>query len=85
MTRTVAAQTPSPSAQAPLAAGKKQQAAPDLGCTYYDEKMVGHAGTCGYAKKDKKRYLCYSNSDTTQSQIQAGCESKLRQAEESKQ
>jgi beta-lactamase regulating signal transducer with metallopeptidase domain len=84
MTRTVAAQTPSPSAQAPPPAGKKQEAAPDLDCTYYDEKTVGHAGTCGYDKKDKKKYLCYLNSDSAQSQTQIGCEWKLRRAEESK-
>ena len=73
MTRTVAAQTASPSAQAP-----------NLDCTYYDENSVGHAGTCGYDKKDKKKYLCYLNSDPAQSQTQIGCEWKLRRAGESK-
>jgi beta-lactamase regulating signal transducer with metallopeptidase domain len=84
MTRTVAAQTASPSAQAPPTAGKKQGAAPDLDCTYYDEKTVGHAGTCGYDKKDQKKYTCYLNSDPAQSQTQIGCEWKLRRAAESK-
>ena len=84
MTRTVAAQTASPSAQAQPPTGKKQAAAPDLDCTYYDDKTVGHAGTCGYDTKDKKKYLCYLNSDTAQSQTQIGCEWKLRRAEESK-
>ena len=84
MTRTVAAQTASPSAQAPPPAGKKQKAAPDLDCTYYDEKTVGHAGTCAYDKKDKKKYLCYLNSDPAQNQTQIGCEWKLGRAEESK-
>jgi hypothetical protein len=82
MTRTVAAQTASPSAQAPPLAGKKLEAAPNLDCTYYDEKTVGHAGTCEYDPKDKKKYLCYLNSDMTQSEIQIGCEWKLRRAEE---
>ncbi len=82
MTRPVAAKTASPAAQA-QPTGKKQ-AAPDLDCTYYDEKTVGHAGTCGYDKKDNKRYLCYLNSDTAQSQTQIGCEWKLRRAEKSK-
>src|SRR5205814_640219 len=49
MTRTVAAQTASP-------AGKKQ-AAPDLACTYYDKLTVAHAGTCGYDKNDKKKFV----------------------------
>jgi beta-lactamase regulating signal transducer with metallopeptidase domain len=84
MTRTVAAQTASPSPQAPPAAGKKQAAAPDLDCTYYDEKTVGHAGTCGYAKKDQKTYVCYLNADPAQSQNQMGCEWKLRRAAGSK-
>ena len=68
----------------PAPRGQKQQAAPDLACTYYDEKTVGHAGTCGYDKKDKKKYLCYLNSDMAQSQTQTGCEWRLRRAEESK-
>ena len=84
MTRTVAAQTASPSAQALPPAGKKQSAAPDLDCTYYDEKNVEHTGTCGYDKNDKKKYLCYLNSDPAQSQTQIGCEWKLRRAAESK-
>lgn len=84
MTRTVAAQTASPSAQAPPPAGQKQKAVPDLSCTYYDEHTVGHDGTCGYDKKDKTKYSCYLNSDTAQSQSQIGCEWKLRRAEESK-
>ncbi len=82
MTRTVAAQTAGPSAQAPPPAGEKQEAAPDLDCTYYDVKTVGHAGTCGYDRNDKKKYLCYLNSDPAQSQTQIGCEWKLRRAEE---
>jgi beta-lactamase regulating signal transducer with metallopeptidase domain len=84
MTRTVAAQTADRSAQAPLAAGKKQGTAPDLECTYYDEKTVAHAGTCGYEKNDQKKYACYLNSDPAQSQTQTGCEWKLRRAAESK-
>jgi beta-lactamase regulating signal transducer with metallopeptidase domain len=84
MTRTVAAQTASPSAQAPSPAGRKQKAATNLDCTYYDENTVGHPGTCGYDKKDKKKYLCYLNSDAAQSQTQIGCEWKLRRAGESK-
>jgi beta-lactamase regulating signal transducer with metallopeptidase domain len=84
MTRTVAAQTVNPSAQAASAADQKQKAAPDLDCTYYDENTVGHAGTCGYDKQDRKKYLCYLNSDMTQSQMQIGCESKLRRAEQAK-
>jgi hypothetical protein len=84
MTRTVAAQTANPSAQASPPSGQNQEAAPDLDCTYYDKKTVGHAGTCGYDKKDKKKYLCYLNSDPEQSQTQIGCEWKLRRAEESK-
>ena len=83
MTRTVAAQTPSASAQAQPPAGKKQGPSANLDCTYYDG-AVGHEGTCGYDKKDKKKYLCYLNSDMTQSQTQIGCEWKLRRAEESK-
>jgi hypothetical protein len=83
MTRTVAAQTASASAQAQPPAGKKQGSSANLDCTYYDG-AVGHEGTCGYDKKDKKKYLCYLNSDMTQSQTQIGCEWKLRRAEESK-
>jgi beta-lactamase regulating signal transducer with metallopeptidase domain len=84
MTRTVAAQTASPSAQAPPIAGKKQVAAPDLDCTYYDQDKTtaGQEGTCGYDPKDRKTYLCYLNSDTAQSELQIGCEWKLRRAEE---
>ena len=82
MTRTVAAQTAGPSAQAPPPAGEKQEAASDLDCTYYDVKTVGHAGTCGYDRNDKKKYLCYLNSDPALSQTQIGCEWKLRRAEE---
>jgi beta-lactamase regulating signal transducer with metallopeptidase domain len=82
MTRTVAAQTTSPSAQAPPTAGKRQQAAPDLDCTYYDNKTVGHEGTCGYDPKDRKTYLCYLNPDMTQGELQIGCEWKLRRYEE---
>jgi len=81
MTRTVAAQTASPYSQAPYRAGKKQDAAPDLSCTYYDEKTVGHEGTCGYDKKDNTKYRCYLNADTAQSQTQIGCEWKLRRAD----
>jgi beta-lactamase regulating signal transducer with metallopeptidase domain len=95
MTRTVAAQTVSPSAQTPPSASTasimqqrlrllfEQAATPDLSCTYYD-KGVGHDGTCGYDKNDKKKYLCYLNSDPAKSQTQIGCEWKLRRAEESK-
>ena len=84
MTRTVAAQTASPSAQAPPIAGKKQVAAPDLDCTYYDQDKTtaGQEGTCGYDPKDRKTYLCYLNSDTAQNELQIGCEWKLRRAEE---
>jgi len=86
MTRTVAAQTASPSAQAGTpGAGKKQEAAPNLDCTYYDAeggKDVGHAGTCGYDPMDKKRYVCYLNSDMAQSQLQPACEWRVRRAEE---
>jgi beta-lactamase regulating signal transducer with metallopeptidase domain len=84
MTRTVAAQFPNPSAQAPPPAGKKQ-AAPDLDCTYYEPKTAPptpHEGTCGYDPKDRKTYLCYLNSNTTQSELQDACEWKLRRAEE---
>jgi bla regulator protein blaR1 len=84
MTRSVAAQTASPSAQAPPIAGKKQ-AAPDLECTYYDVNTVPptpHAGTCEYDPKDKKQYLCYLNSDVAQSESQTACEWKLRRADE---
>jgi hypothetical protein len=45
---------------------------------------VGHPGTCGYDKSDKKKFVCYLNSDKSQSQAQIGCELKLRRAEESK-
>jgi beta-lactamase regulating signal transducer with metallopeptidase domain len=83
MTRTVAAQTTSPSAQGPQAAGK-QQAASDLACTYYDKINMAHAGTCGYDKNDRKKYVCYLNPDMAQSEPQIGCEWKLRRAEESK-
>ena len=83
MTRTVAAQTASPSAQGPQAAGK-QQTAPDLACTYYGKLTVAHAGTCGYDKNDKKKYVCYLNPDMAQSEPQTGCEWKLRRAAESK-
>ena len=76
MTRTVAAQGQPPTAE--------KQAAPNLDCTYYDEKTVGHEGTCGYDKKDKKKYLCYLNADTAISQTQVGCEWKLRRAEAAK-
>jgi beta-lactamase regulating signal transducer with metallopeptidase domain len=84
MTRTVAAQTANPSGQATPIAGNKQ-AAPDLDCTYYDVKTVPptpHAGTCEYDLKDKKTYLCALNSNTAQSELQTGCEWKLRRAEE---
>ena len=84
MTRTVAAQTASPSSEAPRPAGKEHKAAPDLSCTYYDEKTVGHEGTCGYDKEDKTEYRCYLNTDTAQSQTQVGCEWKLRRAGEAK-
>lgn len=83
MPRTVAAQTANLSAQGPPPAGKRQ-AAPDLDCTYYDEKAVGHEGTCGYDKNDKKKYVCYLNADAARSQTQIGCEWKLRRAEEAK-
>ena len=80
MTRTVAAQTAGPSAQLTPAAGKKQAAAPDLDCTYYDEK--GHPGTCGYDPKNRKTSLCYLNPDLKQSELQEGCEWKLRRYDE---
>jgi beta-lactamase regulating signal transducer with metallopeptidase domain len=85
MTRSVAAQTSGPSAQAPPIAGKKQAAAPDLDCTYYEPKTVPptpHAGTCEYDPKDKKQYLCNLNSDAAQSESQTACEWKLRRLEE---
>jgi beta-lactamase regulating signal transducer with metallopeptidase domain len=85
MTRTVAAQTGSPSAQAPPLAGTKRATAPDLDCTYYDQKTAPptpHPGTCAYDPKDKKQYLCYSNANAVQSESQIACEWKLRRADE---
>jgi beta-lactamase regulating signal transducer with metallopeptidase domain len=78
MTRIVAA--------APSPADKKKT--PNLDCTYYDKHivgLVGHAGTCGYDRNDKKKYACYLNSDTAQSEPQSGCEWKVRRAEAAKQ
>jgi hypothetical protein len=84
MTRSVSAQPASPSAQAPSTPDKKQGNAPDLDCTYYDERTAAHPGTCGYDRRDKKKYVCYLNSDNSQSQTQIGCEWKLLRAEEAK-
>ena len=72
MTRTVAAQTPSPSA-----------AAPDLACSYYHDG-VEYAGTCAYGKKGEPKYVCYMTSDSTKRQMQSACEWKLRRADEAK-
>ncbi len=76
MTRTVAAQSP---------ADRKK--APNLDCTYYEQKIpgpVGHAGTCAYDKRDQTRYVCYLNSDPARSQLQVGCKWKLQRAEAAK-
>src|SRR5262249_34706599 len=81
MTRTVAAQTAGSSAQVPPPAAKKQEAAKDLSCTYY-ENGVGYAGTCGYDEKDKTKYRCYMNEDTARSNPQIACEWKVRGPQE---
>ncbi len=83
MTQTVAAQTGSSSAQTG-SAGKKQAASNDLSCTYYDEAIKPHPGTCGFDKEDKTKYRCYLNDDPARSQPQIGCESHVRRAQESK-
>lgn len=81
-TQSVTAQTSTSSAQASSAA-KTQQESKDLTCTYYDGG-VGSEGTCGYDKKDKTKYRCYSNQDSAKSQDQIGCEWKVKRAEAAK-
>jgi len=81
MTRTVAAQTASPSSQGTYPAGKKQ-AAPDLACTYYYNGMGSDDATCGRDKEDKTKYRCYLNADPTRSNPQAACEWKVLRFEE---
>ncbi len=81
MTRTVAAQTASPSAQRQPTAGKKQ-AAPDLACTYYDRGVPSEPATCGRDQEDKTKYRCYLNADPTRSNLQSACEWKVLRFEE---
>ena len=81
MTRTVAAQTASPSAQGQPTAGNKQ-AAPDLACTYYYNGVGSDDATCGRDKEDKAKYRCYLNTDPTRSNPQSACEWKVLRFEE---
>jgi beta-lactamase regulating signal transducer with metallopeptidase domain len=83
MTRTVAAQTASHSAEAQPPVGKKQ-AAPDLSCTYYHNGVGSDEATCGRDTEDPAKYRCYLNADPTQSNPQAACEWKVLRAEASK-
>ncbi len=57
----------------------KQEASKDLSCTYY-EKGIGSPGTCGFDKQDHTKYRCYSNQDSTKSNLQIGCEWKVQRA-----
>ena len=75
MTQSVAAQ---PATAQTDQAGRSR----DLACTYY-ERGKGFPGTCGYDTKDKKSYRCYLDADPGRSQLQTGCEWKLRRALES--
>ncbi len=76
LTRSVTAQTFSEPSHADHQAGPNK---PDLSCTYYDPQSRPHEGTCGLDKRTKE-YLCFSNENRSLSELQIGCESKVRRA-----
>ena len=73
LTQSVKAKT----AESSAGNGKSATTKRELSCTYYLPDGKAHPGTCGFDKKNKKSYLCYSNVDPKLSQTQIGCESKL--------
>lgn len=78
-TQPVAAQTSKPLAQAD-SGGKNHKASKDLSCTYYSDINVGSPGTCGVDKHDKTQYLCIADRNPEKSQLQSGCEWKVKRA-----
>jgi TonB family protein len=50
---------------------------PDLSCTFYDGKGVGHAGTCEVNATNEQQYLCRQNDEDKQAQLQIGCKEKV--------
>lgn len=55
----------------------KNHGRPDMSCTYYDA-LHGHNGTCEVHQGDKGLYFCASNDDKKLSQLQTGCEWKVK-------
>lgn len=49
---------------------------PDLACTYYDPRVIGHDGICDVQHIANGRYTCIRLDDKKQSQRQIGCEWK---------
>ena len=78
LTQSVASQT-SKSTDPAESAGKRQASSKDLSCTYYEDGK-GSPGTCGFDKRDKKKYRCYSNEDPARSNPQIACEWKVLRA-----
>jgi bla regulator protein blaR1 len=55
----------------------KDDAKPDLSCTYYDNRNAGHAGTCELHETDAQKYFCRQNDEDKQTQLQVGCQQKI--------
>ena len=57
---------------------KPQSKAPNLDCTFYDVKTIGHAGVCEVPARAASNYFCQEAGKPEIKQLQIGCEWKVK-------